>query len=1016
MAGGSVAVKGALPCCAVEPQGSGRRDVRLITAIIAIVGAVVLLASIFFTAVAVNDSSFRTWAVVSLATSAALLSFLLVREIIQRRRSERAFMRAEKALQPVVHAAEDAVEEIQLSEVLEELVSRAATSLRTRWVAVLLSGEGSDELRVEAATDTSPRAVGTVVDSSDVTGPNERGRHLVPLALEGGRTGILELGSPENRSFSRDDFALMGLVADRMAGEIDRARLADAERRSRLASQQARAHVSLIADVSIVLARVIEDVRPTMRGVAETLVDQFADVCVIHLAGSDGHIARVASSIRPTPGGGVETLSPDLAGTKIALQRVMANSRSELTYVGPHGDLHGVDDELGHSLQERDMCSWVIAPIRVRGLPMGTIVTATGTGRRGYRPSDQRVVEEIANRSAIAVERALLYSETRQAAIAAERRAEQLARLIEAAISLNPSSSPADLLDTLVDQATLVLQAPRAHAWLDGDDGFEAEIGRRPERAERAGSPLVDGEGQEIGYLSVTRPDDERFTAGDDAMLTLLARLASAAVQNARLYDDVRVREQRLQALFEASPLAILELDVRGVVRDANLAARAMFATDADGIQLSEGLRECLRRMTIKALAGDVAEDEITDVGENGPVELWVSTAPLRGHDALPTGVLAVVNDTTERKRLEEQLTDAHRYEAIARLAGGVAHDFNNLLTIILGYSDLLLQTMPIDAFERGDVSAIHQAGQHAAVITNQLLTLSRNQVVQPIVVPIQDTCESLMPMLKRLGGDQVDIQMSCETDASIRIDAGQLEQVLFNLVLNSRDAMPEGGVIRIHTVESGSGDQAAIGIVVTDTGVGMDAETLARCREPFFTTKGRRGIGLGLGTVSTIVDRSGGRLVITSEPGRGTSISAFFPITHVTVAAEPAAPLSHRARVLLVDDDVAVRGFALKALKDAGYDVTSVEDAEEALRVAGTDRGYDLIVSDVVLPGMNGLDLVRRFGEEWPSTARLLMTGFAGTDTKGTDLEDVQVLKKPFAIDELARAADAALKQQLQV
>src|SRR5262249_33996132 len=169
------------------------------------------------------------------------------------------------------------------------------------------------------------------------------------------------------------------------------------------------------------------------------------------------------------------------------------------------------------------MSSWVIAPIRVRGLPIGTIVTATGTGRRGYRPSDQRVVEEIANRSAIAVERAMLYSETRQAAIAAERRAEQLSRVIEAAISLNPSSSPADLLVTLVDQATLVLQAPRAHAWLDGDDGFEAEIGERPENAERAGSPLVDAEGQEVGYLSVTRAEDEHFGAGDDAMLTLLA-------------------------------------------------------------------------------------------------------------------------------------------------------------------------------------------------------------------------------------------------------------------------------------------------------------------------------------------------------------------------------------------------------------------------------------------------------------------------------------------------------------
>ena len=344
------------------------------------------------------------------------------------------------------------------------------------------------------------------------------------------------------------------------------------------------------------------------------------------------------------------------------------------------------------------MSSWVIAPIRVRGLPMGTIVTATGAGRRGYRPSDQRVVDELANRSR---------HRRRAGACSIRRRAKPRSRpsvvpsscrrLIEAAISLNPSSSPTDLLVTLVDQATLVLQAPRAHAWLDGDDGFEAEIGERPARAERAGSPLVDAVGQR-DRLPVGHParSNERFTAGDDAMLTLLARLASAAVQNSRLYDDVRVREQRLQALFEASPLAILELDVRGVVRDANLAARAMFGSGA------RRHRAAARASRLSAAHDRSGRSPATSPRRRSPPRATTvrSSCGCRrrrcaGHDALPTGVLAVVSDTTERKRLEEQLTDAHRYEAIARLAGGVAHDFNNLLTIILGYSDLLLQTMP---------------------------------------------------------------------------------------------------------------------------------------------------------------------------------------------------------------------------------------------------------------------------------------------------------------------------------
>jgi PAS domain S-box-containing protein len=987
----------------------------VVTAVVAVVGAVLLVLSIFFTALALGNDSWRSTSVASLAVGAAILSVLLVREIVQRRRSERAFERAGKALERVPHIDEEAHDELHLPDLLDELARRAASSLRAAWATVLLADDDPDELRVAAATPAALRVTGTNVAAETVLQDAPR-RHVVPLALEGGRFGLLELGEADNHPFDRDDFALMALVADRIANEIERAHLADAERRSRLGALQARAHVALIAEVSIVLARGIEDIRPTMRAVADTLVDEFADLCTIHLAGSDGKIERTADNLRHPGADRNDHPLRELTGTPAALQRVMANGTSELTFVGPDGNLKGTDDELGRSLLGLGMASWVIAPIRVRGLPMGTILTATSPRRRGFRSSDQAVVDEVANRIAIAVERALLYSETRQAAIAAERRAEQLSRLIEAAIALNPSSSPADLLDTLVDQATQVLQAPRAHAWLDSDDGFESEVGPRPASAERAGSPLVDAEGKEVGYLSVSRTGHEAFTAGDDAVLTLLARLASAAVQNARLYDDVRVREQRLQALFEASPLAILELDVRGVVRDANFAARVLFngASESGALDLPPSLRDCLRRLTTQALSGDVGEEEISSADDHGPADMWVSTAPLRGHDALPTGVLAVISDTTERKQLEQQLTDAHRYEAIANLAGGVAHDFNNLLTIILGYSDLLTHSLPPDSTERSDVAAIQQAGQHAAVITNQLLTLSRNQVVQPIVVPIQATCESLLPMLRRLAGDHVEIEMSCETTAAIRIDAGQLEQVLFNLVLNSRDAMPEGGKIRINTVEStGAGEQPAIGLVVTDTGTGMDAATLERCREPFFTTKGKRGIGLGLGTVATIVERAGGRLDIVSEPGHGTAVSVYFPVAHIALAPEPGSLRSDRARVLLVDDDVAVRGFAFKALNDVGYDVTAADDAEQAIALAGENGGYDLIVSDVVLPGMNGLDLVRLFGDRWPATARLLMTGFAGTDTTGTDLADVQVLKKPFAVDELARAADAALKQR---
>jgi PAS domain S-box-containing protein len=999
----------------VEPQVAERRSVPLITAISALFGSGLLFVAVVFAALREpGDQSWQGAFIAALAGGAVILVVLLASEVIHRRRSERAFERASGVLERLGHPFDEALDELAFPDLLDELARRASTSLQSGWAAVLLSDPASGELRVAAATPSSPRVIDTAVDPIIVAAGAGSDRRIAPLESESGPFGLLEIGEQTQSYEDRDEVALTRLVADRVAVVIERARLADAERRSRLGAMRARSHLALIADVSISLARAIEDVGPAMREIASGLVEDFADLCTIHLAGSAGRIEQLAGTIREAPASPIVNLPDELPGMPAALQRVMSSGRSQLTFVVGE-EVHGVDDELGRSLRDRGMTSWVIAPIRVRGLPVGTIMAATTPHLRGFRPSDQAVIDELSNRIAIAVERALLYSEMREATTASERRAEQLARLIEAAIALNPSSTPGDLLKTLVDQATQVLQAPHAHAWLHGDDGFEAELGSRPSTPIRSGSPLVDSSGGDAGYLAVTRPETEQFTAGDDAVLTLLARLASAAVQNARLYGDVRVREQRLQALFEASPLAILELDVGGGIRDVNPAALGLFGSDEDDerIHLPPVLKECLAEMTAKALAGEVAESEIATTADGERIEMWISTAPVRGHDSMPTGVLAVISDVTERKRLEEQLTEAHRYEAIANLAGGVAHDFNNLLTIILGYSDLLLQTMSADSAELEDVTAIHQAGQHAAVITNQLLTLSRNQVVQPIVVPIRSTCESLLPMLRRLAGDQVNVQMACHVEASIRIDAGQLEQVLFNLVLNSRDAMPGGGDVMI-TAEAapGSGADPDVALTVSDTGSGMDEETLARCREPFFTTKGRRGIGLGLATVATIVQRAGGHLDIESTIGEGTSISAVFPV--VPSAPSRALPTRERraARVLLVDDDELVRGYAFKALTDAGYEVTSVDDAEEALRAAGADGGFDLIVSDVVLPGMNGLDLVRTFGERWPATARLLMTGFAGTDTTGTDLEDVQVLKKPFAVDELARAADDALKQ----
>jgi CheY-like chemotaxis protein len=276
----------------------------------------------------------------------------------------------------------------------------------------------------------------------------------------------------------------------------------------------------------------------------------------------------------------------------------------------------------------------------------------------------------------------------------------------------------------------------------------------------------------------------------------------------------------------------------------------------------------------------------------------------------------------------------------------------------------------------------------------------------------MSDACTSLQPMLRRLVGDRAQLEFDCPDDGmSIRIDPGQFEQVVFNLVLNSRDASPSGSIIKVATF--GVDDDPAppeVAIAVTDHGSGMDADTRARCLEPFFTTKGRRGIGLGLATVHTIVQRAGGRLEIDSEPGRGTTVTAVFPRSDAAAVTVERGTRREHASVLLVDDDELIRRYASTVLTDAGFEVTTVGSGEAAVQAMSTNGGFDLLISDIVMPGMSGFDLARRVGDQWPGVARLLMTGYAGTDTSGTDLADVVVLPKPFAGDDLVRAANDAL------
>jgi signal transduction histidine kinase/CheY-like chemotaxis protein len=416
----------------------------------------------------------------------------------------------------------------------------------------------------------------------------------------------------------------------------------------------------------------------------------------------------------------------------------------------------------------------------------------------------------------------------------------------------------------------------------------------------------------------------------------------------------------------------------------------------------------------------------------------WTETQVSFIRDAAnrPVGILGVARDITERRaadaaraHLEEQLRQSQKMEAIGRLAGGVAHDFNNLLTIITGRTSMLLDLATTDRARR-DLEIVLEAGQRAAVLTKQLLAFSRKQVLQPRVLDLGRVVAELAPMLRRLIGEDIDLGIVAGApECPVVADPGQVEQVIMNLVVNARDAMPRGGRITIETgtveldeayVRDHVGVQRGphVLLAVTDSGVGMDAATRERIFEPFFTTKPEgQGTGLGLATVFGIVAQSGGTIWVYSEVGRGTTFKIYLPrVDSPTPAARPAsagpAPRGSET-VLLVEDDDGVRFVGEDVLQRLGYAVISARNGEEALRASAAHAGrIAILISDIVMPGMNGPELQARLAHDRPDMKVLFLSGYApGAAVRHGILDpDVAFLEKPFGPEALARKVRAVL------
>src|SRR5213082_3343107 len=382
------------------------------------------------------------------------------------------------------------------------------------------------------------------------------------------------------------------------------------------------------------------------------------------------------------------------------------------------------------------------------------------------------------------------------------------------------------------------------------------------------------------------------------------------------------------------------------------------------------------------------------------------------------------VRDVTDQRRLQQQVLQSQKMEAVGRLAGGIAHDFNNLLTVITSYSDLLLEDLAPGDAKRDDVEQVRKAADGAAALTRQLLAFSRQQVVEPRVVSLNTVVEGLQKILRRVIGEDIELAITLAPDlGAVRADVGQLEQVLMNLAVNARDAMPTGGRLTIETANvehdpDYARDQEAAAVrrfamlAVSDTGCGMDEATKARIFEPFFTTKETgKGTGLGLATVYGIVNQAGGFIWVYSEPDQGTSFKVYLPEVDATAERPTAVPGARvpggTETVLLVEDAAAVREITKQVLERQGYTVLEAPDGEAAIRLAQRHRGViHLLLTDVVMPRLSGRELAGQFARLRPDTRVLYASGYTDDSVvrHGILESGTAYLQKPFSPESLAR------------
>jgi PAS domain S-box-containing protein len=578
-------------------------------------------------------------------------------------------------------------------------------------------------------------------------------------------------------------------------------------------------------------------------------------------------------------------------------------------------------------------------------------------------------------------------------------------------------------------------------------------------------APILYGD-RPLGIIVAMRSSDQpEFVHTDVDLLSAMAGQAAVAIESAAVHDQLKAAHQELEDRVAQRTAQLAESEDRYrritetitdyVVRVQVIGGAAISTRHGPGCVAVTGYTaEDFARDPGLWLRLVVPEDRSLVLEQTADVEAnrhmravehrilrkdgslrWVRSTPVPQYapDGTLLGYDGLIQDITERRALEEQLIQAQKMESIGRLAGGVAHDFNNLLTAIMGNAELALMDLGDDHPARENIAEVVKAAEGAARLTSQLLAFARKQIIEPVSLDLSAVVAGSLEMLRRLLGE--DIEVSAVLDSglgTVEADSGQIQQLLVNLTVNARDAMPKGGALVIETAnEMVAAEYAAshpdiepgpyVRLSVTDTGTGMTKETMSHLFEPFFTTKGPgKGTGLGLATCHGIVKQNGGHIWVHSELGQGTTVTTILPQTVAAArpaegAAIPQPPATGTETILVVEDDPSVRRLTVLGLRSHGYTVLHAANAADALEIAARAPVLDMLVTDVIMPGMRGPELAARLRLVRPAAKLLLMSGHTDTMEAFRDPEGrpIQLLQKPFTPVRLARKVREVLDAQ---